>query len=495
PRPLRAYLGVGCHRPAGAAAHRSRHLAAAAARDDRLARRLPDLAPDRSHDDDRLPGGHRVLLPHGDRVGPDRRVRGRAGTARGVDRRPPGTSRPAAHRHRGPRRPSRRRLLAARRGGQGPPRGDLCLRLRAQLAPHHTGTGPPSRARARPALPRHPAPDRHRRPRPSWLLHRLVGRRSHPHRPGPGDGRPADAQPEPRAASRPARDHHLTGETSMATTPETAVPAAAPPGPTRRRKKRDDTRLALVFIAAASVGLIAFYLVPLVRGVWLSFQEWDLLSEASFVGLANYERMVADPVFWNAVRVTLPYVVINIGVQTVIGLGIAVLMQRLATSTFWRSIVLAPYLVSNVVAAILFLWILDFQLGIGTQVLEWIGVGRIPFLTSEEWAIPTIALINVWRHMGYTALLLFAGLQTIPPVLYEAARIDGASEWRMFRSITMPVLRPMLGMVLIVSIIGSFQVFDTVSVTTNGGPVDASRVLQLYIYENAFAQFDFGYAS
>ncbi|MFD1718985.1 carbohydrate ABC transporter permease [Georgenia deserti] len=281
----------------------------------------------------------------------------------------------------------------------------------------------------------------------------------------------------------------------MATTPETAVPAAAPPGPTRRRKKRDDTRLALVFIAAASVGLIAFYLVPLVRGVWLSFQEWDLLSEASFVGLANYERMVADPVFWNAVRVTLLYVVINIGVQTVIGLGIAVLMQRLATSTFWRSIVLAPYLVSNVVAAILFLWILDFQLGIGTQVLEWIGVGRIPFLTSEEWAIPTIALINVWRHMGYTALLLFAGLQTIPPVLYEAARIDGASEWRMFRSITMPVLRPMLGMVLIVSIIGSFQVFDTVSVTTNGGPVDASRVLQLYIYENAFAQFDFGYAS
>ncbi|WP_425555768.1 carbohydrate ABC transporter permease [Georgenia halophila] len=276
-----------------------------------------------------------------------------------------------------------------------------------------------------------------------------------------------------------------------------ATTTTAPPNepPRRRKRRRDDTRLALVFIAMASIGLVTFYVVPLVRGIVLSFQQWDLLSEPRFVGLDNYTRMLADPVFWNAVKVTLQYVVINIGVQTVVALGIAVLMQRLATSTFWRSIVLAPYLVSNVVAAILFLWILDFQLGIGTTILEWFGLGRIPFLTSEAWAIPTIAMINVWRHMGYTALLLFAGLQTIPPILYEAARVDGASEWQMFRSITLPVLRPILGMVLIVSIIGSFQVFDTVSVTTNGGPVDASRVLQLYIYENAFAQFDFGYAS
>ncbi|GAA4426616.1 sugar ABC transporter permease [Georgenia halophila] len=281
----------------------------------------------------------------------------------------------------------------------------------------------------------------------------------------------------------------------MATMPATTTTAPPNEPPRRRKRRRDDTRLALVFIAMASIGLVTFYVVPLVRGIVLSFQQWDLLSEPRFVGLDNYTRMLADPVFWNAVKVTLQYVVINIGVQTVVALGIAVLMQRLATSTFWRSIVLAPYLVSNVVAAILFLWILDFQLGIGTTILEWFGLGRIPFLTSEAWAIPTIAMINVWRHMGYTALLLFAGLQTIPPILYEAARVDGASEWQMFRSITLPVLRPILGMVLIVSIIGSFQVFDTVSVTTNGGPVDASRVLQLYIYENAFAQFDFGYAS
>ncbi|MFI2104456.1 carbohydrate ABC transporter permease [Isoptericola sp. NPDC019693] len=272
----------------------------------------------------------------------------------------------------------------------------------------------------------------------------------------------------------------------------------APPVPTvrgRRSGRRDDTRLALLFILPASIGLVVFYFWPLVRGIWLSFTSWDLLSPAQFVGLENYREMVADPVFWNAVRVTLLYVVINIGLQTVVALVIAVLMQRLSRSTLLRSLVLAPYLVSNVVAALVFLWILDFQLGIGNQLLEWVGLERIGFFTSEAWAIPTIAVVNVWRHMGYTALLIFAGLMAIPPTTYEAARVDGASEVRTFFGITLPLLRPILGLVLIISVIGSFQVFDTVAVTTNGGPVDASRVLQLYIYDKAFGQFDFGYAS
>jgi multiple sugar transport system permease protein len=253
--------------------------------------------------------------------------------------------------------------------------------------------------------------------------------------------------------------------------------------------------LALVFILPALVGLLAFYFWPLARGIWLSFTSWDVLTPLEFIGLDNYERMVGDPVFWNAVGVTLYYVVLNIGIQTVVALGIAVLMQQLTQSTLVRSIILAPYLVANVVAALLFLWILDFQLGIGNQVVEWAGLDRIGFFTTEAWVIPTIALVNVWRHMGYTALLLFAGLQAVPRNLYEAARVDGASEPRQFFAITLPLLRPILGLVLIISVIGSFQIFDTVSVTTSGGPVNASRVLQVYIYENAFAEFDFGYAA
>jgi multiple sugar transport system permease protein len=271
---------------------------------------------------------------------------------------------------------------------------------------------------------------------------------------------------------------------------------APPPGGARGRQRRpDDTKLALLFIAPAVIGLLAFYFWPLVRGIWLSFTSWDLLSPERFIGLDNYRRMFADPVFWNAIWVTLEYVVLNIGIQTIVALVIALLMQRLTQSTLVRGLILAPYLVSNVVAALVFFWILDFQLGIGNQILEWIGLDRIGFFTTEEWAIPTIALVNVWRHMGYTALLIFAGLQAIPHNLYEVAKVDGASELRQFTGITLPLLRPILGLVLIISVIGSFQVFDTVSVTTNGGPVNASRVLQMYIYENAFAQFNFGYAS
>nr|WP_231974536.1 sugar ABC transporter permease [Tessaracoccus timonensis] len=227
----------------------------------------------------------------------------------------------------------------------------------------------------------------------------------------------------------------------------------------------------------------------------MSFTDFNLLTEPSFVGFNNYIRMAKDPIFWNAAWVTIEYVVINIGVQTIVALLIAVLMHRLTKSTFIRSIVLTPYLVSNVVAALLFLWILDTQLGVANQVISAIGLDRIPFLADEAYVIPTIALINVWRHMGYTALLIFAGLQSIPESVYEAGRVDGASEWSMFRKITIPLLRPILALVLIMTVIGSFQVFDTVAVTTSGGPVNSSRVLQLYIYDMAFGRFQFGYAS
>lgn len=277
----------------------------------------------------------------------------------------------------------------------------------------------------------------------------------------------------------------------MSTTAPPRPATAAPP----RRRRRDDTRLALLFILPASIGLLVFLVWPLLTGLYYSFTEYAILTPPQWVGLENYRTLLADPVFWTSLRVTVVYVLINIGVQTVAALLIAVLMQRLTQSTWLRSLVLAPYLVSNVVAAIVFLWLLDSQLGIVNLALQGLGVDPISFWANESWVIPTIALVNVWRHMGYTALLLFAGLQSIPEQLYEAARTEGAGELAMFRRITLPLLRPILALVLIMTIIGSFQVFDTVSVTTQGGPADASKVLQMYIYENAFAQYEFGYAS
>ncbi|MFI8946308.1 carbohydrate ABC transporter permease [Streptomyces sp. NPDC053750] len=262
-----------------------------------------------------------------------------------------------------------------------------------------------------------------------------------------------------------------------------------------RAGNRGDGRLAAVFVAPALLGFVVFLLWPTLRGIYLSFTRFNLLTPAQWVGLDNYVRMVNDPIFWESLRVTVVYVVVNIGVQTVAALVIAVLLQRLTQSSLLRGIVLTPYLMSNVVAGVVWLWILDTQLGIGNELVAGLGLDRIPFLADETWAVPTIALINVWRHVGYTALLLFAGLQAIPGDMYEAAKVDGASEWRMFRRITLPLLRPVLAVVLIMTVIGSFQVFDTVAVTTAGGPANATNVLQFYIYGAAFGRFQFGYAS
>ena len=221
-------------------------------------------------------------------------------------------------------------------------------------------------------------------------------------------------------------------------TTATTSTRSAPP----RRRRKDDRKLALLFIAPASVGLLLFLVWPLLTGIYFSFTEYTTLTPPEWVGFENYRAMLADPVFWNSLKVTIWYVILNIGVQTVVALAIAVLMQRLTQSTILRSLVLAPYLVSNVVAAIVFLWILDTQLGIFNIFLQWVGFDPVAFWASETWVIPTVALVNVWRHMGYTALLLFAGLQSIPTFLYEAARTEGAGEVAMFRRITLPLLRP-----------------------------------------------------
>ncbi|WP_217237896.1 carbohydrate ABC transporter permease [Streptomyces sp. AC555_RSS877] len=266
-------------------------------------------------------------------------------------------------------------------------------------------------------------------------------------------------------------------------------------GRARVHERGGDERLAALFIAPALLGFLVFLLWPTLRGIHLSFTRYNLLTPPEWVGLDNYVRMVQDPIFWASLRVTVEYVLINIGVQTVSALAIAVLLQRLTQSAVLRGIVLTPYLMANVVAGIVWLWILDTQLGIGNEIISGLGFDRIPFLADDTWAIPTIALINVWRHVGYTALLLFAGLQAIPNDMYEAAKVDGASEWRMFWRITMPLLRPVLAVVLIMTVIGSFQVFDTVAVTTMGGPANATNVLQYYIYGAAFGRFQFGYAS
>lgn len=258
---------------------------------------------------------------------------------------------------------------------------------------------------------------------------------------------------------------------------------------------QSDWRAAMVFLLPAAIGLVVFYLIPTLRGLYFSFTNYTVLNDPVWVGTDNYVRLSQDPLFWNALGVTAIYVAINIGIQTMVAIGLAVLMHRLTRSTLLRGIVLMPYFVANVIIALVWYFMLDYQIGIVNVALGWFGIEPVAFFGESWLALPVIALINVWRHMGYTALLVFAGLQTINPSVYEAASLDGASEARKFWKITIPLLRPVLAMILVVTITGSFQIFDTVAVTTKGGPINATRVLYLYIYDLAFSQLDFGYAS
>jgi multiple sugar transport system permease protein len=263
-----------------------------------------------------------------------------------------------------------------------------------------------------------------------------------------------------------------------------------------------ETRAALLFILPAFVGFAVFFAYPSLRGLYLSFTDYNLLrNDGDWIGLRNYQAMFSDALFWNALRVTFLYVVINIGIQTILALAIAVLMHRVTKSVVVRGILVLPWLIPNVVLALLWMWMLDPNLGIVNHYLGLVGISSQGFLGSEGQVIPTIAGINIWRNMGYTALLLFGGLMMIPKSYYEAAALDGASEWHIFRTVTLPLLRPVLALVLVVTIVGSFQVFDTVAVATGGlggqpgGPANSSRVLYLYIFQQAFEFNELGYAA
>ena len=282
----------------------------------------------------------------------------------------------------------------------------------------------------------------------------------------------------------------------MTTSPPVAVPAPLVAGPVvTAPRRRDDRRAAWLFLLPVLVGFAVFYLYPAIRGAWYSLTDYSLLNTPAFVGADNYSRLVTDHQFWSSMRVTAYYVVLNIGSQTLLALGLAALMHRLTRSVVLRATLLLPWLVPNVTVGLLWMWLLDANLGFVNHLLTALGLSRQGFLTDPHLAMPSVALINTWAYTGYTALLLYAGMLQIPQHLYESASLDGAGELRMFRRITLPLLRPVLALVLVVSLIGSFQIFDTVAVTTKGDPAGATRVIYLYIYQQAFTYFHMGYAS
>ena len=187
---------------------------------------------------------------------------------------------------------------------------------------------------------------------------------------------------------------------------------------------------------------------------------------------------------WDETKALIPGLAMGLVwavLMAAIGLVLAALLHRLGRSVALRSVILAPYLIANVIAAILWFWMLDPLLGFCNATLHAIGFGTIAFFSDQRLALPTIAAVNIWRHMGFVALLFYTGIQGIPVSIYEAARIEGAGPWKSFWHLTLPLLRPTMVFVLVTSVIGSFQVFDSIAVTTLGGPENSTCAIVWYI--------------
>jgi len=254
--------------------------------------------------------------------------------------------------------------------------------------------------------------------------------------------------------------------------------------------------VALPFITPSLLGVVAFLLVPVVLVVFISFLNWNGLAPATWAGVQNYLRIFTVDDAAHSLGVTAYYVLLNIPLQTVIALGMAVMLHRRKKFTgFYRAIFVAPYLSTPVAMAVIWYWVLDPRLGLINTVLRHVGIAGPQYLSSSLWVMPVVAFVNIWQYVGYNMLFFLAGLDAIPIELYEASDIDGASKLRQFFRISLPLLNPTMLFVLTTGVIGSFQIFDTLFVLTQGGPGDSTQVLNYQIYELGFVDFRLGEAA
>lgn len=272
-------------------------------------------------------------------------------------------------------------------------------------------------------------------------------------------------------------------------------PAEAEGEPSARRPIHHREKwAALVLLVPAMVGFLVFWILPSGRSIWYSLTDFDLLNEPEFIGLDNYRELLSDEVARNSLVVTIQFVVASVVLGTILALLTAALMQRLRLKTWVRSILLLPWLVPNVAIALIWAWLLDGQLGYLNHLLGAVGLPGVSFYNASQ-AMPIIIAIGIWSGLGYTALLFYAGMTQVPNEMYEAGAIDGATETRMFFRITLPLIRPVIALVVVMSAIGSFQVFDLVLIGYGGNPIPAVRTIFFYIYQQSFAFFRMGYGS
>ena len=254
------------------------------------------------------------------------------------------------------------------------------------------------------------------------------------------------------------------------------------------RLKNNRNALGIVFMAPAAVILLVFLTYPLGLGIWLGLTDWKIGRDGVFIGLENYIWLFDDAVFLLSVFNTFLYTVVASVIKFALGLWLAMLLNNnLPFKAFLRAIVLMPFIVPTVLSALAFWWIYDSQDSVISWVLIEMGLREttIDFLGQANNARASVIAANIWRGIPFVAITLLAGLQTISPSLYEAATIDGASEWQRFRHITFPLLTPIIAVVMTFSVLFTFTDFQLIWVMTRGGPINATHLMATLSYQRA----------
>ncbi len=258
-----------------------------------------------------------------------------------------------------------------------------------------------------------------------------------------------------------------------------------------------ERHIAYVLVLPTALAVLLVNLYPLAYTFVISFQEYKLSSSAPrFIGLDNYARLLHDPEVWHAIQVSAIFTILSVGLSFVIGLVLALLLNRpLRGRGVIRSLFIIPWAIPAFVAALIWSWMFNDQFGIFGALLRQLGVSRPPIFLSADYALWSLIAVMTWKSFPFQLVILLAGLQAIPADLYEAAAVDGASTWRRFRSITLPMLRPVALISVLLAAINAFHYFPIPWILTRGGPSSATNVIPIATYQIAFSAGDFGYGA
>ena len=280
--------------------------------------------------------------------------------------------------------------------------------------------------------------------------------------------------------------------------PVARAAAFTPPqaGILQRMRKRAPIYL---FLLPGTAIFLIWTIYPLVDAFIMSFYHWNLNGPSTYIGLANYQQALADPIFIQAVKNVVLYALISVPGQLIFGLGAALLLDgAVRFRAFFRTLFYLPVVTSWVVVSLLFTYLYNSQAGAINYVLYdvlHVIPGYIFWLGDENVALPAIAFMGIWKGIGWTAVIFLAGLQTIPGDVYEAAKVDGAGRIQRFKKITVPLLAPTFMFLVVMLVIGAFNTFIQVFIMTQGGPNHSTETVLTYMYTNAFANVDFGYGA